>query len=175
MAPKKAASPAVSIASDGDTVMAKAVSSAGTAATSMADDSVNQLASSVEAMSMSHSDQSTSSPARSKSAEGATADTAAFTGTPQRKAESPAAAPASPHTPGASPVTSRLGDDHGAFVLCRPVKEAEDFDCRATLSLPACSGLPPLDLPCKVRALHDAPRRGAPRRGIWGCCGGGSP
>ena len=90
---------------------------------------------------------------------------------------SPAAAWfASLHTPGAAPVASRLGDDHGAFVLCKPEADAEDFDCRATLTLPASNGHPLLELPGKVRAPFISAMAGRAVLQLAGArCGAGSP
>ena len=169
------ASPSGPAASDSDTVMLGAASSAATATAKLAGE-VGLLASSIAAMSVAPGD--LSSPARSKEAKGAD-DSAAVPDTPLPcVASSPAAAASlvSPHTPVAAPVASRLGDDHGAFVLCKPEADAEDFECRATLTLPAANGHPLLELTGKVRAPYltrhggrDVLQRSQAR------CGAGSP
>ena len=169
------ASPSGRAASGGDTVMLGAASSAATASAKLAGE-VSMLASSIAAMSVAPGD--LSSPARSKEAKGAD-DSVAVPETPLPcVASSPAAAASlpSPHTPVAAPVASRLGDDHGAFVLCRPDADAEDFECRAKLTLPAANGHPLLELAGKVRA-HLISAHGGARRALraGARCGAGSP
>ena len=86
------------------------------------------------------------------------------------------AAVAGPQTPGEVPTAAPLGDDHGAFVLCKPAADAEDFECRATLTLPASNGHPLLELAGKVRA-HLISAHGGARRALraGARCGAGSP